>query len=168
MDRAPHPRTRLLTVIAQDPSVRPDGNILRERVEVPAEELRPGPWGYRVLFIDYDASTETFYQPRETDLDTDPYAEAADEVLLQDPAFHCQNVYALVMRTLARFEHALGRRVSWSFQGHQLQICPHAFADATAFYSRDDHALLFGYFPGRKGMVFTSLSHDVIVHETTP
>ena len=91
------------------------------------------------------------------------------------------------MRTLARFEFALGRRVGWSFLGHQLQVAPHAFADANAFYSKDDRALLFGYFPKaevngqnnhpheedhlkeqqRCSWVFTCLSHDVIVHETT-
>jgi hypothetical protein len=168
MERPPIPRTRQLTVIAQDPSVRAGGKVLRAKVAVPAEELRPGPWGYRAQVLDYDVSTDTFYKPREEGLDGDPYAAADDAVLLSDPAFHSQNVYALVMRTLARFEHALGRRVSWGFQGHQIHIVPHAFADANAFYSRDDHALLFGYFPGRKGdMVFTCLSHDVIVHETT-
>lgn len=173
MTHLPLPRTRRLTVLAQDPSIRHKGKILRTQVEVPAEELSPGPRGYRVHVIDYDVSTDTFYRPREMELDEDPFETMPDEELLRDPTFHCQNVYALVMRTLARFEQALGRRVSWSFNGHQLQVVPHAFADANAFYSRDDHALLFGYFPGRrhKGrknrMVFTCLSHDVIVHETT-
>lgn len=168
MTHLPAPRTRRLTVLAQDPSIRHRGKILRTQVEVPAEELGPGPRGYRVHVIDYDVSTDTFYRPRETDLDKDPFEDTPDEELLRDPTFHCQNVYALVMRTLARFEQALGRRVSWSFNGHQLQVVPHAFADANAFYSRDDHALLFGYFPGRRRkMVFTCLSHDVIVHETT-
>jgi hypothetical protein len=170
MERSPSPRTRLLTVIAQDPSVRVPGKsraILRTQIEVPAEELRPGPWGYRVQVVDYDVSTDTFYKPRDAELEGDPYRDVPDAILLADPAFHCQNVYALVMQTLARFEFALGRHVSWSFSGHQLQVIPHAFADANAFYSRDDHALLLGYFPGRRGMVFTCLSHDVIVHETT-
>jgi hypothetical protein len=167
MERAPLPRKRPLTVIAQDPNVRLKGKIVRAQVDVPAEELRPGPWGYRVQVVDYDVSTNTFYKPRETELDGDPYLEADDKTLLADPSFHCQNVYALVMRTLARFEFALGRHVSWGFDGHQLQVVPHAFADANAFYSREDRALLFGYFPGRDGMVFTCLSHDVVVHETT-
>src|SRR5918993_1424458 len=58
-----------------------------------------------------------------------------NRALLEDPRFHAQNVYAIIMRTLARFEFALGRRVGWSFLGHQLQVAPHAFADANAFYS---------------------------------
>src|SRR5262249_31962519 len=70
-----------------------------------------------------------------------------NEVLLKDPQFHAQNVYAIIMRTLARFESALGRRVGWGYLGHQLQVAPHAFADANAFYSKEDRALMFGYFP---------------------
>ena len=74
------------------------------------------------------------------------------------------------MRTLGRFERALGRRVSWGFYGHHLNLVPHAFVEANAFYSRDSHALLFGHFPSRRNpgeQVFTCLSHDVVVHETT-
>ena len=58
-------RTRKLTIIAQDPSVKINGKILRTEVEIPAEELQPGPWGYRVHTVDYDSSTETLYQPIE-------------------------------------------------------------------------------------------------------
>src|SRR5262249_12651541 len=75
--------------------------------------------------------------------------------------------YAIVMKTLARFEFALGRRIAWAFPGHQLKVAPHAFADANAFYSRRDEGLFFGYFPGRRGNVFSCLSHDVVAHETT-
>jgi hypothetical protein len=74
------------------------------------------------------------------------------------------------MRTLARFEFALGRRVAWSFGGHQIKVAPHAFAIANAFYSPRDEALLFGYFPRKPAgneMVFSCLSHDVVAHETT-
>ena len=72
------------------------------------------------------------------------------------------------MRTLARFEFALGRRVAWGSDGHQIHVAPHAFADANAFYSREDEGLFFGYFTGRDGKpVFTCLSHDVVAHETT-
>jgi hypothetical protein len=72
------------------------------------------------------------------------------------------------MRLLARFEAALGRRVSWGFGGHQINVVPHAFADANAYYSDDARGLFFGYFPGMKGeAIFTCLSHDVVAHEAT-
>ncbi len=171
------PRTRTLTVIAQDPDVRgADGNIVRAQVEIPAEDLAPGPWGYRVHVIDYDTSTGTLYAPPPVPdppiVDgryVDPFEGADDETLLNDPGFHAQNVYALVMRTLARFERALGRRICWGFEHHQLKAAPHAFAEANAFYSRGHESLLFGYFPrvSDGGTVLSALSHDVIVHETT-
>jgi hypothetical protein len=117
--------------------------------------------------IDFDASTQTLYAAREYPNVDDPYREANDKMLLTDPGFHAQHVYAIVMRTLATFEFALGRRISWAFNSHQLQVAPHAFAVANAFYSRRDQALLFGYFTTPDGPVFTCLSHDVVAHETT-
>lgn len=71
------------------------------------------------------------------------------------------------MRTLARFEQALGRRVDWNFRAHQLKVVPHAFEQANAFYAPDAEALVFGYYHSNDGPVFLSLSHDVVVHETT-
>lgn len=167
-----HLHTRKLTIIAQDPSVKVKGRILRTEVDVPAEDLQPGPWGYRVHTVDYDSSTETLYKPREYPplsdaINGDPYKRASDARLLSDPNFHAQNAYAIVMRILARFEFALGRRVSWHFEGHQIKVAPHAFAEANAFYSEHDQALMFGYFPGRNGMVYTCLSHDIVAHEAT-
>ena len=166
-------RTRKLTIVAQDPSVTDSqGNILTAEVDVPAEELAPGPWGYRVHVIDYDGSTRTLYKPLEYAADgdgvpKDRFKKPSQRTIRENPQFHAQNVYAIVMRTLARFEFALGRRVSWGFRGHQLNVAPHAFADANAFYSERDQALFFGYFPGRRATVFACLSHDVVAHETT-
>jgi hypothetical protein len=171
------PRTRQLTIVAQDPSVMVDGKILTTKVDVPAEEIAPGPRGYRVQVIDYDTSSGVLYQPLnypslQRGLYVDPFERQAEKPdsdwILTDPRFHQQNVYAIVMKTLARFEFALGRRVSWGFRGHQIHIAPHAFADANAFYSKEDQALVFGYFRGTKGqIVFSCLSHDVVAHETT-
>lgn len=178
----PLPRTRKLTIIAQDPSVRGlDGKLLKTEVEIPAETLAPGPRGYRVQVIDYDTSNHILYipskyQPPRQGRYLDPFKDAADKgndlELLANPSFHAQNVYAIVMRTLARFEFALGRRVRWGFDGHQINVAPHAFADANAFYSARDQALMFGYFPGtdrrgKQSLVFSCLSHDVVAHETT-
>jgi hypothetical protein len=167
---APLPQSRPLTIVAQDPGVESRGRILRATVDVPWEPLAPGPRGHRVHVIDYDASTDTLY--RAASVDGDDFVNASDDRLLADPAFHAQNVYAIVMRTLARFEHALGRRVPWGFRSHQLKVAPHAFADANAFYAEREEALAFGYFASRSGrgerrLVYTCLSHDVVAHETT-
>ena len=93
-------------------------------------------------------------------------------------------VYAVVMDTVRRFEVALGREVKWKpdtsppgapFHG-LLKVYPHAMQEANAYYDPQLRSLLFGYFaateddaganlPGQA--VFTCLSHDIIVHETT-
>jgi hypothetical protein len=151
----------------------PYGRILRARARIPAEALASGPWGHRAQVIDYDRTRDLLYPPVRYDFTPggeliDPFADASDDALLRDPRFHAQNVFAIAMRTLARFEQALGRRVSWGFrEAHQLKLVPHAFTDANAFYSRSDEALLFGCFPARDGggTVFTCLSHDIVAHE---
>ncbi len=174
-------RTRRLTVLGQDPSVlADDGKALTVQVDVPIEALAPGPRGSRVHVVDFDASTNTFYKPFELGED-DEFADERDlSALVSNPHFHAQNVWAITMSTLSRFENALGRRASWAVpgggafpgaapgHGHILKVAPHAFAEANAYYSRRDEGLLFGYFPGRdRKPVFTCLSHDVVVHETT-
>ena len=179
------PPTRTLTIIAKDPGLRlgsPDGPMAFTQVDVPAEILAKGPTGYRIKVVDYNASERRAY------LDGQDYQDAAGELidpfacrggekptdatyqarLIDDPNFHAQNCYAIAMRTLGAFERALGRRVSWSSGGHQLHIAPHAFAQANAFYSEPDRALLFGYFfDNDTKPVFTCLSHDIVAHETT-
>lgn len=168
---APLPATRDMTVIAQDPSVRVKGAILMARIAVPAEDLIPGPIGYRVQVVDYDASSGRFNGAHALPASyaDEPAAwRRGDPRIVGDHRFHAQNVYALVMKTLARFEFALGRRVGWSFDTHQLKVAPHGFLDANAFYTPQEEGLVFGYFPGRQGdTVYTCLSHDVVVHETT-
>ena len=168
------PAQRYLTVIAQDPSVRvkgATGPILMARIAVPAEDLIPGPIGYRVQVVDYDSTTQRFNGAH--DLPDSLAAEPAgwargDPKIVDDFRFHAQNVYALVMKTLARFEFALGRRVGWSFRTHQLKVSPHGMLDANAFYHPRGEGLVFGYFAGASGRaVYTCLSHDIVVHETT-
>lgn len=153
-----------MLVLAQDPTVKVGGKVVTAEVDVPDEILSPGPRGYRVYVVDFDSSSGLLYQPAKVPVDeTRSLAR-----LLDDPAFHAQNVYAIVMRTLSRFEFALGRRISWSFDGHQIHVAPHAFRDANAFYSKRDRGLFFGYFEDAKDRrVFTCLSHDVVAHETT-
>jgi hypothetical protein len=158
-------RARKMPVIAQDPGVRRNGRILTTSVSVPWEDLQPGPMGHRVCVVDYDASTGRMYKPARVD---DGDVQVPEDVaLLSDPSFHAKNAYALVMRTLARFEYALGRRVSWGFRAHQLKVVPHAFEEMNAFYSREAESLVFGYYRTGDGVAFTCLSHDIVVHETS-
>ncbi|HLO75813.1 MAG TPA: hypothetical protein VK196_05085 [Magnetospirillum sp.] len=176
------PTNRPLAVYAFDPSRgRRAGNHMT--VHVPYEPLQQGPVGRQIAVIDYDASNDCYYLP--VDLDHPavllagglPPSEA-------DPRFHQQMVYAVAMRTIDAFERALGRPLKWRRSSMRrdaplrssLRIFPHAFQQANAFYDHKLRALLFGYFrasaeeagdimPGQT--VFTCLSHDIIVHETT-
>jgi len=173
-------KSRQLTIVAQDPTVRDAaGRIVRARVAVPADWLGPGPRGQRFHVVDYDATTDVLHpavdltDPRADERNrpwtsADRFADADDEVLETDPAFHAQNVYAIAARTLGAFERALGRRLGWAFAGHQLYLVPHAFCEANAYYSDDDWGVFFGYLPPIDGKtVYTCLSHDIVAHETT-
>ena len=180
------PAFRKLTIIAKDPGLRiggKNGPMAFAQVDVAAEKLAKGPTGYRIKVVDYNATDRVAYRDEQnyqsaTGELIDPFAPREGETLLDpvfqarligDPNFHAQNVYAIAMRTLARFEAVLARRIGWSFaSGHQLNIVPHAFAQANAFYSEPDRTLMFGYFRNADGEpIFTALSHDIIVHETT-
>jgi hypothetical protein len=167
----PRPPNRFMSVIAQAPSIRKGGKIVMATVSIPAEELRPGPVGYRVQVVDFDATTRTFHGSHVLPAS---YSEEPANWRVGHPSivsnlrFHAQNTYALVMKTLARFEFALGRRIGWSFDTHQLKVAPHGMADANAYYAPGIEGLVFGYFRGVTGdRVYTCLSHDIIVHEAT-
>jgi len=165
-----------MTIIAQDPTVTKEGRILTAQVRVPADLLALGPRSHRFHVVDYDSTSGQLLPP--VDLNDpereggwsyrDRFLEADDATLTSSAAFHAQNVYAIAARTLAHFEFALGRRLPWGFAGHTLYLVPHAFAEANAYYSREDQGLLFGYLPDETGeTVYTCLSHDIVAHETT-
>jgi hypothetical protein len=159
-------RMRRVEVVAQDPSIRVDGDIVTAWITIPYEDLEPGPMGYAVHVVDYDATSQTMIQPVVVPPDADLPAPPSERIL-SDPAYHAINVYALVMRTLHRFEFALGRRVAWGTGGHQLKVVPHAFEQANAYYAEDAEALVFGYVRAGRATTYFGLSHDIIVHETT-
>ena len=137
----------------------PERQDLTAEIEVPAEEILAGPCGYRVHVINYDSTSNILYQPAsyemlESGSYRDPFgggkpaktAAKHNDALVNDPQFHSQNVYAIAMRILARFEFALGRRVPWGCDGRPLHIAPHAFADANAFYSKQPRTVFWIFF----------------------
>lgn len=151
--------------------------------------LQAGPAGEYLEVIDRDPASGCFYDP--VDL-TDPYLLAQDGLPPSEsnPQFHQQMVYAVAMRTIRNFEHALGRLALWRTHAvrdaggktireeyvRRLRLYPHALREANAYYSPDKKAVLFGYFsaPVADGFpdsaritVFTCLSHDIIAHEVT-
>lgn len=185
----PQPSARRLRVYAFDPNASLDlGSSKFSQATIslawsdPSEEpLRPGPVNEYLEVIDIDPTSRQFYDP--VDLN-------APEVLAQDglppsegdPRFHQQMVFAVAMKTIRLFERALGRKVLWAptwdkdsatyVPTRRLRVYPHALREANAYYSRGKKALLFGYFnttnrSAGANWIFTVLSHDIIVHETT-
>jgi len=163
-----------LRVVAQDTEVRTgdDGDeVLTESVRIPAEHLDAGPRGARFHVVDFDGTAGKLSPPVTIRLgDEDPFADAAaaSEAAKEGNArFRARNVYAVAAATLATFEAALGRRLAWRATGHKLFLVPRAFAEANAFYSPLDGAIYFGYVPGAESEHLTSLSYDIVAHETS-
>lgn len=181
----PKPAVRRLRVYAFDPqaSTKVDtAGFNVATIELPWEDgLEAGPVNEYLEVIDFDPVSNQFYEP--VDLDH-PYVLARDGLAPSegDPRFHQQMAFAVAMKTIRLFERALGRKVFWAPRWSEetktyeevpkLRIYPHALREPNAYYSRDKKALLFGYFRASThhtgaSWVFTVLSHDVIVHETT-
>ena len=172
----PDPTERPLKVYAFDPSAGCFiGNYMT--VAVRYEELTPGPVGERFAVIDYDGGNKTFYKPIELD-NPKLLISGGLPPTESDPRFHQQMVYAVACETVQRFEYALGRRIRWTRRGaaRRLNLYPHAMCEANAFYSREAHGVLFGYFKAGRAQqgrnlpgqtVYTCLSHDIIAHEVT-
>ena len=169
------PARRPLKIFSTDPMLgRTAGN--RITIDIANEGLNPGPLGKRIVVIDYDGGHNRFYPPVNLN-DPAILMQGGLDPTESDPRFHQQMVYAVAMRTLENFDRALGRVVDFRKKEYQqLRLMPHAFYGANAFYDRDLHAILFGYFradrndpgqnlPGQN--VFTCLSHDIIAHEMT-
>lgn len=177
------PPFRRLRGYAFDPSLslRMDTALINETVfEVPWDpDLSAGPVDEYLEVVDYDPASACWYEPVNLN---------APELLGQDglapsegnPQFHQQMVYAVARNTIKHFERALGRPIFWApledpaapsgkretFVA-KLRVYPHALRTSNAYYSPHKKSLLFGYFPGPSGMVFTCLSHDIVAHETT-
>jgi hypothetical protein len=65
----------------------------------------------------------------------------------------------------------LGRKLTWAFDGPQLLVVPRAGRWRNAFYERHSHSLQLFYFddvryPDDGHTVYTSLSRDIVSHET--
>ena len=193
MDLDP-PLERPLKAYAFDPS---RGGLLGNEMSLAVryQELDPGPVVRdsqardAIAVVDYDGASRNWYKP--VDLD-DPriLIRGGLDPSESDPRFHQQMVYAVITETIQHFEAALGRRIHWRraergpdrqpIPGDEdiitLNIFPHAMVSANAFYSPKAHGILFGYFradaddPGNNlpgQIVYTCLSHDIVVHETT-
>jgi hypothetical protein len=173
------PLQRPLRVYTLDPSVSDRlGGVAT--VMVPYEKLAPGPIG--ALFDVRGAGGPKTLTVEPLDLDTPHLLMSSG--LTPTPTngqFHAQMVYAVCSLTYGVFRRALGRDIAWATTPPEtgplrLVIRPFGFRGRNAGYSREAGDVSFGYFnAGKKpagftlqhGLICTSLSHDVVAHETT-
>jgi hypothetical protein len=187
----PVPAFRPLRVYAYDPSLGArletlsvNEATLNVRWET---DLKPGPIGEYVEVIDVDPASQCCYAPVELN---HPHVLTQSGLAPSEssPQFHQQMTYAVAMKTIEHFEHALGRVALWApreirVQGERhgeyvqrLRIYPHALRAKNAYYSPERKALLLGYFTASEsnagaalpgGVIFTAVSNDIIAHEAT-
>jgi hypothetical protein len=174
------PLTRPLRIYTLDPSVSDRAGGVAT-VLVPYEKLESGPTGSLFKVVPDGAPKGLRAEP----LNLDESYLLLSSGLTPSPAdgqFHSQMVYAVCSLTYAAFRRALGRDISWAIDPRsqneplRLVVRPFGVRAANAGYSREGGDLSFGYFPVRgkragftlrNGIVCTSLSHDVIAHETS-
>jgi hypothetical protein len=179
----PPPVFRRLRVFAVDPGMtaRFETAVINEMtVQVPWEDLAPGPSGEYVAVVDQNDSGTQLHPPIDLD-QSEVLAHSGLPPSDGNPQFRQQMVYAVAMKTIGNFERALGRPAHWPPERKrrgkpayrpQLRLYPHYMVDADAHYELE-RGLCFGYFESAEdspvpGMsVFTCLSQDAIAHEIT-
>lgn len=180
------PARRQLRIYTQDPAT-PRMDQPEVMLSIPYEPLAPGPSGSTIVVADFNETTGETYEPVRLD-DIALTLTSGLKPSTTDPRFAQQMTYALAAATYERFRNALGRDPQFAFDPHdedvapdghrvvKLHIRPHAREDDNAEYDSALGALCFGYTrateqaqglsqPGT--VIFTSLAHDVVIHETT-
>jgi hypothetical protein len=169
-----------LQMMIQDPRFAPVEGAKRriEGYDVSTEEFSDGPATKRVAMVDLDANTgqpvagARFVPPKPGRVlgrfDLPPKSEQID---ITSRTFNQVSVMATVLKTIAMYEDAdvLGRPVHWNFADRQLKVVPRMGLQENAYYNRNSRRLEFYYFQDHvKGneTVFTSLSRDIVAHET--
>jgi hypothetical protein len=131
--------------------------------------LRDGPTSARFTVVDYDSTSNALTPPAHW---KEGCYRAPDGTPLDGKSselfqYHQLSVWATVQNTLDFFESsfALGRRISWAFEGNRLILVPHAGYGENAYYDRASKSLQFYWFESEKGRVYTCLSSDIVNHE---
>ena len=130
-----------------------------------------GPITERVAVVDLDPETEAVergavFEPPDGRRTFGRYR--VDRQRVSSPHFIAVSVFGTVMRTIYLYEEpdTLGRRIAWGFDGPQLLVVPRAGTWANAYYERRSRSLQFYSFRAHGRLVHTSLSRDIVAHET--
>jgi subtilisin family serine protease len=183
----PDPPFRRLRIYVYDPGQQTDPTMFDVSVATVTvsweRDLKPGPIGEYLEVVDVDPASNACYAPVNLNHPSILH-ESGLAPSESNPQFHQQMAYAVAMRTIDRFERALGRKALWARRRppitddgyvQKLRIYPHALREANAYYDPEKIALLFGYFPAadssgsvvRGSVIFGVVSHDIVAHETT-
>ncbi len=170
-------------IMIQDPKIATYRGFARivEKPHVDEGFFLDGPVSKRVAVLDFDPDTGKLMRPvsfqRPSRRRKGRYKIANEENVYKPafnvyaPDFMAVSVFGTVLRTMYMFEEedTLGRDLVWAFDGPQLLVVPRAGEWANAFYERDSRSLQFFFFPNpenRRETVYTSLSRDIVSHET--
>jgi hypothetical protein len=134
-----------------------------------------GPVTKRVAILDFDPKTGALlpgarYLPPAKGKKIGTY-KIGNLKSLTSRAFNQVSVFGTVIKMMYMFEEedALGRSLKWAFDAPQLLVIPRAGEWANAFYERESHSLQFFFFKSvskPERTVYTSLSQDIVAHET--
>jgi hypothetical protein len=134
--------------------------------------FRDGPTSARFVVVDYDSTNNTLTSPAVWNRKANCYCAPDKTTPLTEetrdlPQYRQLSVWAIVQNTLDFFESgfALGRRISWAFEGNRLIVVPHAGYGENAYYDRSSKSLQFYWFDDNKKRVYTCLSSDIVTHE---
>jgi hypothetical protein len=134
-----------------------------------------GPVTRRVAILDFDEDTGELHQGARF-ISPPPGLKKGHYRIIDEKDFTARDfmqvsVFATVLKTMYMFEEddALGRELSWAFDGPQLLVVPRAGEWANAYYERESGSLQFFFFPSTRydnKTVYTALSQDIVAHET--
>ena len=162
-----------LPMMIQDPSISQVdvGRLVEDWLKLDERHYLDGPVSERVAVLDLDPNTDALAPPV-------PYLPPSGRRTLgrydvekfdvASPNFIPVSVFATVFRTIYLYEdpRVLGRKITWAFDAPQLLVVPRAGWLANAYYERRSHSLQFFQFEADDQLIQTSLSRDIVAHET--
>jgi hypothetical protein len=160
-------------LMIQDPEIAhlPTGRLVEDWLGLAEPHYLDGPVTERVAVVDLDPTTEALepgavFEPPSGSRTFGRYR--VDRKTVTAPHFIQVSVFGTVLRTMYMYEErdALGRKVEWAFGGPQLLVVPRAGWWANAYYERRSRSLQFFSFRAHGRLVHTSLSRDIVAHET--
>src|SRR5690242_18025199 len=163
-----------LPMMIQDPEIAQlssVGRLVEDWLGLEQEHLLDGPVTTRLAVVDLDPDTEELqaavaFAPPKGGQRLGRYRVAEKDV--QSAPFIAVSSFATVWRTIRLFEEkrTLGREISWGFDAPQLLLVPRAGWMENAYYERLSHSLQFFSFDADGTTIHTSLSRDIVAHET--